>query len=105
MGRTFFPVKCHPAVHLNRLQPCIAGALTMCDDDEGPCPTCKATVRLGDLAPISEGAGFEPAASDGDNKSEERVLLGCSYTLWSLYELFILRQVTGWGVVSVGLGG
>lgn len=84
----------------------------MCDDDEGPCPKCKATVRLGDLTPISEGTGSgSSAGGDGSNSEEHYFLVrACMYhaqedeiTRWRSYELYLSRYDTGWGIVPVGL--
>lgn len=46
------------------------GALTKGDDDEGPCPKCKATVNLDDLTPIGGGGGTGGGGSTGGGDGE-----------------------------------
>lgn len=51
-------------------QACIAGALTKGDDDEGPCPKCKATMKLDDLTPIGGHGGSGGGGSADGGKME-----------------------------------
>lgn len=51
-------VNCHCLSLIWSIQACISSILTKTATEDGPCPKCKKTVRLGDLRTVSGSAAY-----------------------------------------------